>query len=249
MDLVDALNARGNVTCVVGAGGKKSTMYALAARLERAIVTATVRIPPFEEHVTKVRVTEDPRAVLDDDLAYPVGLVRAQERPDRYRGYDPGTVDALAADLPADVSVVVKADGARTRWFKAPAENEPQLPTAADVVVPIASARIVGERLDDDHVHRPERVAALTGLEPGDRISARDVATVLTSDRGGLKDVPRDATVIPLVNMVDDADLETTAREIAAAIHDRRDVSRVVLTRLPEDRPVVDVVSRRDRSS
>ena len=242
MDLVEALSARGNLTCVVGAGGKKSTLYALADRLERAIVTATVRIPPFDDRVTEVRVTEDPRDGIDRVTEWPIGLVRARERSDRYLGYDPDAIDALVAGLEDDVSVLVKADGARTRWFKAPAADEPQLPATTDVVVPIASARIVGERLDEERVHRPERVAAVADLELGDRISATDVATVLASSAGGYKDVPADATVVPLINMVDSPDLERTAEEIAAEIRERRDVPRVVLTRLLDDRPVVGVV-------
>lgn len=242
MDLPDALAAEGAVTCVVGAGGKKSTLYALAERLERAVVTATVRIPPFEEQVAQLRVTEEPLEATRAAEDWPLGLVPAQERPDRYLGYDLETVDAFVRELDDDVSVVVKADGARTRWFKAPKENEPQLPSTADVVVPIASAKIVGERLTDEHVHRPDRVAEVTDLERGDRISATDVATVLASDRGGCKDVPDGAMVIPLLNMVDSDGLEQTAREIAAEIHDRRSFSRVVLTQLIDDDPVVDVV-------
>ncbi|WP_394739196.1 selenium cofactor biosynthesis protein YqeC [Natronococcus roseus] len=241
MDLPEALTARGNVTCVVGAGGKKSTLYALADRLERAVVTATVRIPPFEEQVEDVIVTDRPLEAIDSAEAWPIGLVAGREGSDRYLGYDPETVDDFVADLGPEMSVVVKADGARTRWFKAPNDDEPQLPTATDVVVPIASAKIVGERLAEEHVHRPERVAAITDLDPGDRISASDVATVVTSDRGGCKDVPDGATVIPLVNMVDTPELEETAREIADEIRDRRDVPRVVLAQLLEDR-VVDVV-------
>jgi probable selenium-dependent hydroxylase accessory protein YqeC len=241
MDLSEALTARGNVTCVVGAGGKKSTLYALAARLERAVVTATVRIPPFEEQVEDVIVTDRPLEAIDSAESWPIGLVAGREGSDRYLGYDPETVDDFVADLGPETSVVVKADGARTRWFKAPNDDEPQLPTATDVVVPIASAKIVGERLAEEHVHRPERVAAITDLEPGDRITPGNVATVVASDRGGCKDVPDGATVIPLVNMVDTPELEETAREIAGEIRERRDVPRVVLAQLLEDR-VVDVV-------
>ncbi|NKE35770.1 putative selenium-dependent hydroxylase accessory protein YqeC [Natronococcus sp. JC468] len=241
MKLPEALDARGNVTCVVGAGGKKSTLYALGDVLERAVVTATVRIPPFEERVADVVVTDAPLEAIRTAESWPLGLVAGREGSDRYLGYDPAVVDELAAELDAETSVVVKADGARTRWFKAPNDDEPQLPAATDVVVPIASAKVVGERLAEDHVHRPERVASITDLELGDRISATDVATVLASGRGGCKDVPEDATVIPLINMVDTPELEDVAREIAAEIRDRRAVPRIVLTRLLEDDPVVDV--------
>ncbi|MDQ2050633.1 selenium cofactor biosynthesis protein YqeC [Natronolimnohabitans sp. A-GB9] len=242
MDLPEALAADGAVVCVVGAGGKKSTLYALAGRLERAVVTATVRIPPFEDQVAEVTVTERPLEAIRSATEWPIGVVPARERSDRYLGYDREVVDEFVPALDDDVSVVVKADGARTRWFKAPDEKEPQLPATADVVVPIASAKIVGEPLTDEHVHRPDRVAALTDLERGDRISTTDVATVLASEQGGCKDVPDGATIVPLINMVDTPQLEETAREIATEILDRRSVPRVVLTRLIDEEPVVDVV-------
>ncbi|MGQ3412020.1 selenium cofactor biosynthesis protein YqeC [Natrinema sp. LN54] len=239
MDVVEALQARRGTTCFVGAGGKKTTMATLASVLERAVVTATVRIPIFDDWVERVAVTDDPVAAVEGTADWPLGLVPEREREDRYLGYDRATVEALA-DL--DAPVLVKADGARMRRFKAPNGREPQLPSSADTVVPIASARVVGEPLTEERVHRVDRVAELTGLEPGDEIRPADVATVLASDRGGRKDVPDGATVIPLVNMVDDEALAATARRVAAEIHERADVPRVVLAEMRADRPLVDVV-------
>jgi hypothetical protein len=51
MDLTGALDARDATVCVVGAGGKKSTLFALADRLDRPVVTASVRIPIFDDRV------------------------------------------------------------------------------------------------------------------------------------------------------------------------------------------------------
>ncbi|MEF8828348.1 MAG: selenium cofactor biosynthesis protein YqeC [Haloarcula sp.] len=239
MDIVDALDARHGTTCFVGAGGKKTTMATLARRLDRAVVTATVRIPIFDGWVAEVVVTESPRDAIDGATAWPLGVVPSQERPDRYHGYDPATVADLAD---VDHPILVKADGARMREFKAPSDREPQLPSTASTVVPIASAHVVGEPLTDDIVHRVDEVAAITGLDPGDEIRPRDVAAVLASDSGGLKDVPASATAIPLLNMVDDEGLEASARAVAEAIHDRVDVPRVVLTEMRADDPLVAVV-------
>ncbi|WP_327053433.1 selenium cofactor biosynthesis protein YqeC [Halomicrococcus gelatinilyticus] len=242
-----ALSASG-VVCLVGAGGKKTTLYRLADALERAVVTATVRIPRFDDEVARLTVTEDPASALADDDEWPLGLVPERERTDsgfeRYRGYDPTVVDRLAdaADGAAVDAVLVKADGARSRLLKAPDEREPQLPASADTVVPVASARVVGKPLTEEHVHRPDRVAALTGLERGERIGADDVATVLASGDGGLKGVPDDAQAVPLVNMVDDEALEATARAVAAGVLDRASVERVVLSRMNAPDPVVAVV-------
>jgi probable selenium-dependent hydroxylase accessory protein YqeC len=243
MDLIEALAADDGLVCVVGAGGKKTTLYAVANRLDRAVVTATVRIPIFDDEVARVVVTDDPVGTVrnaGDDAAWPLGLVPERERDDRYRGYERETVTALGATAGPD-AVLVKADGARTRLLKAPNEREPQVPAAADTVVPIASAKVVGKPLESAHVHRPERVAELTELSLGDPVRPVDVGTVLASRAGGRKRVPPAATVVPLVNMVDDEDLEATGRAIARAVHERADVPRVVLARM--DRPeLVDVV-------
>jgi probable selenium-dependent hydroxylase accessory protein YqeC len=240
MDLIEALSADSPLVCVVGAGGKKTTLYALADRLNRAVVTATVRIPIFDDEVAAVRVTRDPVGALRDASDWPLGLVPERERDDRYLGYDRETVSAIRA-TPGHGPVLVKADGARTRLLKAPDEREPQIPATADTVIPVASARVVGEPLSETHVHRPERVAELTGLDLGDTIGPEDVGTVLADRLGGRKGVPPSATVVPLINMVDDDDLAATGRAIADAVHERADVPRVVLARML-DAAVVDVV-------
>ncbi|WP_436347326.1 selenium cofactor biosynthesis protein YqeC [Natronorubrum sp. FCH18a] len=246
MDLLEALRAESGVVAVVGAGGKKTTLYALAARAAsdralRAVVTATVRIPIFDQQVETVVVTDDPVAALEGTTEWPVGVVPEREG-ERYVGFETGVVDALAAADVADV-VFVKADGARTREFKAPDDREPQLPRRVDTVIPIASVHAVGKPLSEKYVHRPARVAAITGRDRGDPIRPVDVARVLASDRGGLKGVPDGATVVPLLNKVDDADLQEIAEAIAREIIERAPaVSRVVLGRLIDDDPVVDVV-------
>ena len=249
-DVVDALDAARGTTCLVGAGGKKTTLYALAARLDRAVLTATVRIPIFDREVAAVRVTGDPVAALDAVAArggaassgtdapgsaaesFPLGLVPERERDDRYRGYDPAVVDEVGAAH--DGPVLVKADGARARLFKAPNEREPQIPSSADRVVPVASAGAVGEALTAETVHRPERVAAIADAAVGDEITPELVGRVLAHERGGLRGIPDGATPIPLVNAVDDADDEANARAIARVVHERADVSRVVLARMIE---------------
>ncbi|MFB6221654.1 MAG: selenium cofactor biosynthesis protein YqeC [Halolamina sp.] len=240
-ELASALDADGLV-CLVGAGGKKTTLYALAARAERAVVTASVRIPIFDPHVGDVVVTEEPLAALDAGYDWPLGLVPEQEFEDRYRGYDPETVGKIAAAH--DGPVLVKADGARMREFKAPAANEPQIPAAADTVVPVASAHVVGEPLTEELVHRPERVAAIADLSVGDVVTPESVGRVLASPDGGLKGVPDGATAVPLVNKVDDEADREAAQAIAEEVLNRADrsvVSRVVLACMAEAE-VVDVL-------
>lgn len=245
MDLVEALDADDGVVAAVGAGGKKSTMYALADAIERAVVTATVRIPLFDEQVASLAVTESPVEAISSATAadWPLGLVPAREpdRGDRYLGYDPAVVDDIG-DCDAVDTVLVKADGARMRKFKAPGESEPQLPASTTVVTPIVSAHVIGQPLSSEYVHRVERVADLTGLAPGQIMTPEAIATVLSSDDGGCKGAPPDASVIPVINMVDDDGLARLARQVAQSTLASDGVDRVVLTQLTADAPVVDVL-------
>ncbi len=239
MDPVSALRAEEGICCFVGAGGKKTTIYTLANRLERAVVTAAVRIPIFDEHVTEVHITQDPAAAIADVDAWPIGVVPEREGDDRYRGFEPLLIDELA-DI--DPVVLVKADGARMRRFKAPGEHEPRIPRRARTVVAIASAHVIGEPLDEGLVHRPERVADIADIAVGETVTPDVVATVLTSQDGGRKDVPPEAGFVALVNMVDDEEDLAAGRAIADAIHDRLERCRVVLAAMRESDPIVEVV-------
>lgn len=245
MEVLDALSARSGVVCVVGAGGKKTTLYTLAdeARSEGLdpVVTATVRIPIFDSQVARVCVAERPVTALSENDSWPLGLVPERDREDRYAGYPREVVDRIWAAGESDV-VLVKGDGARTRELKAPGENEPQIPNSADVVLPIASVQAVGEPLTEEIVHRPERISEITGLQLGERIGSGDVAAVLASPAGGLKAVPDGATVVPLLNKVDDEEWATIGREIADRIHNRADLPRVVLASMIAEQPLVDVI-------
>ncbi|GAB7020035.1 selenium cofactor biosynthesis protein YqeC [Halostagnicola bangensis] len=258
MNILEALRAESGTVCTVGAGGKKTTLYTLASRATedvapRTVVTASVRIPFFDSHVERVDVTEEPVSALEERADggtgtsdangdWPLGLVPERADEERYGGYDNEIIDEIDASGEADL-VLVKADGARMRDFKAPDDHEPQLPQCTDTVIPIASTHVVGEPLSTGLVHRPELVADITGLELGEEIRPADVAAVLASEQGGVKDVPEDATVVPLLNKVDDEALRDAGVEIATELLERSDhVDRVVLAQMIADDPLVDVL-------
>jgi probable selenium-dependent hydroxylase accessory protein YqeC len=220
MELVDAIQPDDGHVCVVGAGGKTTTIFSLAARTNRALVTSTVHIPIFDRDVREVAVTSEPieRLAATDPESFPLGLVPERASSDRYRGYDPATVDRIADAH--DGPVLVKGDGARMREFKAPGENEPRIPASADVVVPVASAHIVGKPLTGHWVHRPEQVASLVDADLGEKINPETVAAAIAHEEGGLKGVPSGATVVPLVTKVDGPGHERAAADIADRIHE-----------------------------
>ncbi|OLZ39380.1 dehydrogenase [Natrinema saccharevitans] len=204
----------------VGAGGKKTAMHRLAIEgPERGLdvgFTTTTQMPPPDLPLTVTNAERLPEALLETEpsVAFASQWVSDPERVDRkVRGFDPEPLTSVLDRGFVDW-LLVKADGARRREFKAPDTNEPVVPDEATHVVPVASVRAVGEPLSETVVHRPERVAAIADLSVGDTIMPETIGTVLASPRGGLQHVPDDAAVIPVVNKADAPALQETARAV-----------------------------------
>src|SRR5690606_11567868 len=100
-----------------------------------------------------------------------------------------------------------------------------------------------GRCLGDGIAHRPQQVAAVVGADLATPLSAVHLARLLSSVDGALKGVGA-ATVVPLINMVDDAALHEQARTAARlALASTARFDRVVLGVMKEGR-VVEVVRR-----
>lgn len=224
----DAATGR-RLVAFVGAGGKKTAigrlLDAATARGRSAVYTTTTHSPPVAgldpRFVAPARLADALATVPDSPTMLASEAVPNPDRVDRkVRGYDPETVDAAFAAGGADW-LLVKADGARRREFKAPAAHEPAVPSRATHVVPVASVKAIGRPLAAPTVHRPERVAAVAGPEVavGDEVTPGVVGRVLASEAGGLKRVPEGAAVVPIVNKADtDAERAAGRRAIEVAL-------------------------------
>ncbi|MDS0222806.1 selenium cofactor biosynthesis protein YqeC [Haloarcula sp. S1AR25-5A] len=226
------------VVALVGAGGKKTAMGHLIAEgtsKDYAIgYTTTTAMPPPSDLPMRLTGPEEWRSDLtaqEPPIAFARKRVVDPERVEqKVRGFEPDVVDRISDSERFDW-LLVKADGARQREFKAPGAGEPVVPSTATHVVPVASVAAVGEALTTDVVHRPERVAAITALDVGDTITARAVGTVLTHPDGGLRNSPPEAAVIPIVNKADTESQRRIARTVLThALSDTTRCSRGVLT-------------------
>jgi probable selenium-dependent hydroxylase accessory protein YqeC len=220
MDLAGALDLGATeLVAFVGAGGKKTAMKHLvgqgAGSGRRVGYTTTTHMPP-PDGVPLVVTGDDVLPDGVDSKAASVALARERvanpSRADRkVRGFSPSTVDALFDRGDLDW-VLVKADGARRREFKAPGPDEPVIPTTATSVLPFVSVTAIGKTLDEETVHRTERVAAITDTDVGEEVTPETVAAVLASRNGALKHVPPSATVTPGLNKADAPARQDTAR-------------------------------------
>ena len=247
--LIDALGAHSGIVCAVGAGGKKSVLYQLAREHPgRFALTATVHTTTFPDDLPVEPVIDDDTAlhdrVLSVDAKHSVAYACPSTKPGRYAGVAGDTITSLHASG-GFAATFVKADGARMRWIKSPAEGEPVLPGSVDLVIPVVSARAIGEPLSERVAHRLDRVAAITGVAPGETLTPEAVGRLLASDEGSLKGTAG-TRVAPLINMVDNDFQEEIARaaaEAAIAMTSRFDSVVLCCLRRPE-RPVVAVVAK-----
>jgi probable selenium-dependent hydroxylase accessory protein YqeC len=248
LDLLELFSAQSGVVCCVGAGGKKTTMFQLAkAHSGRVGITATAHIEYFPKTLAATNYigSEDEllEAIKNDKASSAIAFAQPSERFGRRAGISTEMVqtfkDAGGFDL-----ILIKADGARGRSIKAPAEHEPPVPVCVDTVIPVVSAKVIGRALTDKIAHRVDRLSKITGLEENDEVRPEHIARLLSSPQGSLKNTGA-AKVIPLINMVDFSEQEVLARQAARqalSMTDRFDA--VVLAAMNKNEPIVDVINR-----
>lgn len=233
MELRQALEIkRRDVVSFVGAGGKTTAMFRLARELSAlgwvvCVTTTTTIYRPGPDDFDEIIVEASPDVLLHR-LGDAVSRRAGGENPDgrrilvatgylpenKLRGIEPGLVNGLARLVGIDC-LLVEADGAARKPFKAPASHEPVVPSSTTVLVPVVGATAVDKPLLGEHVHRPEIVSGLTGTPCGERLTAGAIARVLLDSRGGLKDCPETARVYPLVNQADSSPNYLAAMAIA----------------------------------
>jgi probable selenium-dependent hydroxylase accessory protein YqeC len=135
-------------------------------------------------------------------------------------------VQIIHAQIPGAI-VLLKTDGARKRWFKAPNQSEPVIPPWSQLCITVVNCEILGQPLTEGLVHRPERVAELTGLSPGDPITPQAVANVLSHPDTYVAKIPSSARRVIYISHVRSPEGVAQARAIAACL-DRTAIDDVV---------------------
>jgi len=248
IDILEIFNAQSGIISLVGAGGKKTTIYRLAeAHAGRVGITTTTHIEYFPKALKATNYIAEESKLLDairnDKSSKAIAFAKPSERFGRRAGISLESIQKFKDTGNFDL-LLIKADGARGRFIKAPAEHEPAVASATNTVISIISAKVIGLSLSDEIAHRVEHISKLTGIKEGDKIKPIHIARMLASNEGALKNTWA-AKVVPLINMVDDSNLQKLAREVASEalqLTDRFDA--VVLAAMKKENPIIEVVTR-----
>jgi probable selenium-dependent hydroxylase accessory protein YqeC len=196
---------------IVGAGGKTTTMYTLARELarrgKRVVTTTTTQIfTPTSDETDKLIVETETAMLLNKVKAAwahhrRITVATAIDNRGKLMSLQPDIPALLIQEGGADV-VIIEADGARHRMIKAPAEYEPVVPPETNVALLLMSVEAINQPLNEEIAHRPERIAAVTGIHMGDTLTPDVIARLMMSEQGALKGVPGTARVYLLITHV-----------------------------------------------
>lgn len=229
MDLLKAFSIQDReIVAVVGGGGKTSLMFALAEAVpSRVVLTTTTRI--FAAQIKLATAVSSYTSTAEENWAQWLADLEAKIS-EHGHCLLVGEVEGekafgVPADLPAKLLaanaadvVIIEADGSRMRPIKAPAEHEPVIPAGTTLLVPVVGIDALNGRITDI-AHRPERVQEVLKLsESITHLQPQDVAQLIVSAQGGLKNLPANARAIPLISKVESETELAAARQIAQDI-------------------------------
>ncbi|MCS7038393.1 MAG: selenium cofactor biosynthesis protein YqeC, partial [Anaerolineae bacterium] len=210
MDLRQALRiTRGAVVTFTGAGGKTTAMLRLGRELAaaglRVAATTTTRLGLDElDRFPHVLFAPTPATLAAALRETPFVLAVAGRAPAEGKALGLESEQAAALGEVADV-VLVEGDGSRRLPLKAPGPGEPVVPPTTTHLVCCIGLAALGRPLDETTVHRPERVAALSGLPLGATITPAALARLLLHPDGPGRGAPPTARRYLLVNGADSA--------------------------------------------
>jgi molybdenum cofactor cytidylyltransferase len=240
MELLKAIRGdRAIHLAIVGAGGKTSAMFRLAREYTSPVIVTTsthlsvAQTRLADRHIILREAEELSR--LDNELIHGVVLFTGPEiENNRVQGLSNSNLLELTkiAD-DHNLPLIIEADGARQLPLKAPAEHEPAIPSWVNTVMVVAGLSGLGKVLGPETVHRPERFSELSGILPGEIISSEGLIKFLIHPSGGLKNIPRDARKILLLNQADLDIKRAEAKNIATNLAGEYD--SIVITSLQRD--------------
>ena len=212
---------------IVGAGGKTSLLYALAAERaangQRTAVMTTTKIYAPE---TVCRTVEDCTACWQDRRYAVCG-----EPAERGKLGIPNA-DLLGWLLQTADCLLIEADGAKRKPCKAPAAHEPVILSESDTVIGVMGLDALGQAVEAV-CHRPAQVCALLGCSPGHILTEADLARILLHENGTRKGVG-DRPYYIVLNKCDTAERLAQGQRIAALLAERGH-TRTLLTRLNKE--------------
>ncbi|MDD2573805.1 MAG: selenium cofactor biosynthesis protein YqeC [Bacillota bacterium] len=214
-----------DMIALVGAGGKTTLAFSLAAELSRKghslLVTTTTKIYYPRERFVRV-YTEDKgeftRSFIKRVLKEGVPVLGKGLLPQgKVKGLEPNRVDDIFSWGPIEY-IIVEADGAARKPIKLPAEHEPVIPKKSTIVLGFIGMDAIGRPMTEANFHRVDIACRKLGYYHGQTIDEDMAVSIVLWSEGLFKGVPEGAKKVLVLNKADGVREKTSARKIAARV-------------------------------
>lgn len=159
---------KGDVICIVGAGGKTSLIKRLAEECVnvglKVLIGTTTRfgadqIDSLRESGADVSVEIDGAKAFSD-------------------------IDSIQKSIPEYDIILLEADGAACKRLKGWAEHEPVIPEFTTKTIGVVDISVVGEVISDKIVHRIKFFCDITGGKSGNVVTKEYLTKIIRHDNG-----------------------------------------------------------------
>ena len=227
MDIYKALDfdhTQNELICLVGAGGKTTTILRLAKELrgnrKRVLVTTTTAIfYPDEGDCDEVIVDSSQDSGIFNRVkeGIIIALGREVSPENKLLGVGKEFIEELYKKEIFNY-ILVEGDGSKQRPIKAPAFYEPVIPDCTTKTIGVIGIDSLEKIIDTDNVHRPELFCKVTGREMGDVIGEEEIAKLIVSPGGLFKAVPEGCQKYLLLNKAENKEIKRSAMNIIASV-------------------------------
>ncbi len=238
--------------CLVGGGGKTTTMYALAKALSLqgqnvGISTTTSIFYPDKGEVDRFILKENTEKLhrvlyskVKNNKIIGFGANITPER--KVKGIDGQEIDQIYKMGYFDY-LIIEGDGAKGKPLKAPAEHEPVIPSLTTMVLMVIGIDGHGVILNEENVHRPHLISKITGIPLGEALTSVGIATLVKNNKGLMKAIPSNARIFLLINKVDSQERYRLAAKIAQDVLKKDDsrIERILLCNMLTEEQVLEV--------
>ncbi len=225
-DILAAL-PRPRLVTLVGGGGKTALLYYLQT------VCRQEAWPAVATSTTKLAAEPSPwrgyRAVGSEEELY-AAAAQAEEKALIAAGKSTqcGKVDGLppewianAARRMPDTYFLVEGDGSAGRSLKGHLAHEPVIPVSSSLVIFVLGLDAVGQTLDEQSAHRPQRVAELASLTLGAILDEERICDLSLQPTGWLKNCPDGCAIVIYLNKTDLPGAQEKASRLATLLKAR----------------------------
>ena len=212
--------------CLIGAGGKTSSMFRLAKELskerKKVLVTTTTAIYfPERDQNDRIVIADSALPDLFENIESGsitvYGKALSNER--KLRGADPEFLDILFLKGVFDY-IIIEGDGSKGRSIKAPAGHEPVIPSLTTKVLGLIGLDSIGKKICPEYVHRQELFCGILDCREGEIIDTNIISRLIAHEEGLFKSVPAHAERYVILNKADGESERLAAMEIIQRLSD-----------------------------